>query len=40
MNLMSLNIFLSNLKILFQVHVVQFGIIFDMHVEIHLICKI
>jgi hypothetical protein len=32
-------IFYSIFQILFQVHVVQFGINFDMHVEIYLICR-
>jgi hypothetical protein len=39
MKLMSPNIFLCNFQILFQVHVIQFGVTFDMHAEIYLICK-
>jgi hypothetical protein len=40
MNLMSPNIFfIQFFQILFEVHVVQFGITFDMHAKIHLICK-
>jgi hypothetical protein len=39
MKLMSPNIFYAIFLILFQVHVVQFGITFDMNAEIHLKCK-
>jgi hypothetical protein len=32
-------IYYATFQILFQVHVVQFGITFDIHAQIHLICE-